>query len=141
MQKQIKSKETNKLGFNLKTFQDIENKFLSERNVEKLRWEKEIKRVLTPYYTIKNSVYSNYSGDFFFMYKLTTKKGYTFELSIEDNNGGRIGYNILVFAYDELPEKVEKKLTYLDDEDFCIYKTKSLKKVFDYLIKLSKEVE
>ena len=142
MKKQSKTKETNTSNFNLNIFVDLEKQFLSVRNKEKLRWEKEIKKVLSPYYTIKNSDYSNYSGDFYFMYTLTSKNGYKFELSVEDDNGKRRnGYKILVFAYEELPEEIEEKLKYVDDEDSCIFISTSLNKVFDYLIKLSKEVE
>ena len=123
-----------------KFFKDLEKKFLKARDDEKKLWVKEIEQQLKPYYKIELSEddYFNNTDEFHFVIILTTKSGHEIELSIDDPYG-EWDWSCGVFVYKELPGKIENKLTYIEDEDFCIYKSDNVEKTLKFLIEIAQK--
>ena len=124
----------------LKFFKDLEEKFLKTRDNEKKKWVKEIKRQLKPYYKIEinDNDYFNNVEEFHFIISLKTKLGNEIELAIDDPFGGW-DWSCGVYIYKELPDEIENKLTYIEDEDSCIYKSDDVNRTLKFLIEIAKK--
>lgn len=124
----------------LKFFKDLEEKFLKTRDNEKKKWVKEIKKILKPYYKIEisDNDYFNNMEEFHFVISLKTKLGNEIELAIDDPFGGW-DWSCGVYVYKELPDEIENKLTYVEDEDSCIYKSDDVNKALKFLIEIAKK--
>ena len=123
-----------------KFFKELEKNFLKARDTEKKLWVKEIKKQLEPYYKVEvpEDDYFNKPGEFHFVIILTTKLGNEIELSIDDPYADW-DWSCGVFVYKELPGKIENKLTYIEDEDFCIYKSDDVEKTLKFLIEIAQK--
>ena len=124
--------------FDFKEFKELTTKLLKQRDVLKKEWSKEIKKELKPYFkTIEESDYVNGLDEFYFILKVTTKKGMMLDFSIEDdNNACENDWKAYVHIYD-IPDGFEKKYKYVGD--CCIFKNNDVNKAIKFLQKLAEE--